>query len=124
MKETEQDTIRLIFDRGELLGRVENDCELLGDIIRIFKEDFPSHVHTLREAVKARDGKSVAASAHTLKGMLSNLAAAQAAASVARLEQLGRQGDSSGYDGALAAFEDDAGKLIPLLEACMAEECR
>jgi HPt (histidine-containing phosphotransfer) domain-containing protein len=124
MKEAEQASPCQIFDRGELLARVENDCELLGDIITIFKEDFPSHLHDLREAVKARDGKSVAIAAHTLKGMLSNLAAAQAASSVARLEQMGCQGDSQGFDEAFAAFEDDASKVIPLLEACMAEECR
>jgi len=74
--------------------------------------------------VKARDGKRVALAAHTLKGMLSNLAATQATATVARLEQLGRQGDSAGFDEAFAAFEDDASKVMPLLEACMAEECR
>jgi HPt (histidine-containing phosphotransfer) domain-containing protein len=124
MNETEKDAVSLIFDRGELLGRVENDCELLGDIIRIFKQDFPSRVVTLREAVKARDGKRVALAAHTLKGMFSNLAATQATATVAQLEQLGRQGDSAGFDEAFATFEDDASKLLPLLEACIAEECR
>jgi len=124
MKESEKDALSLIFDRGELLERVENDCELLGDLIKIFKQDFPSHLLVLREAVKARDVKRVADAAHTLKGMLANLAATQATATVARLEQLGRQGDSSGFDEAFAAFEGDASKLLPLLEACMAEECR
>jgi HPt (histidine-containing phosphotransfer) domain-containing protein len=124
MKETEKDAQRLIFDRGELLGRVENDCELLGDLIRIFKEDFPNHLLVLREAVKDRDGKGVAAAAHTLKGMFSNLAATQATVTVARLEQLGCQGDFTGIDEVFAAFEDDANKFLPLLEACMAEECR
>ncbi len=124
MNEPEKDAIRLIFDRDELMGRVENDCELLGDIIRIFKQDFPSHLLTLREAVKVRDGQRVALAAHTLKGMLSNLAATQATATVARLEQLGRRGDAAQYEEAFVGFEDDASKLIPLLEACMAEECR
>jgi HPt (histidine-containing phosphotransfer) domain-containing protein len=124
MEESQRDESHLIFDRGELLGRVENDCELLGEIIRIFKQDFPNHLLTLREAVKARDGQRVAVAAHTLKGMLSNLAATQATTTVARLEQLGRKGEASQYDEAFAAFEDDASKLLPLLEACMSEECR
>jgi HPt (histidine-containing phosphotransfer) domain-containing protein len=124
MEESQRDESRLIFDRGELLARVENDFELLGEIVRIFKQDFPSHLFALREAVKARDGKSVASVAHTLKGMLSNLAAIQATGTVARLEQLGRKGEASRYDEVFAAFEDDASKLMPLLEACMSEECR
>ena len=124
MKESENDVLRPILDRGELLGRVEHDCELLGDIIRIFKEEFPSHLLTLREAVKAGDGKRVATAAHTLKGMLSALAARQAVAAVARLERMGSQEEASGFEEAFATFEGEANKLLPLLEACMAEECR
>jgi HPt (histidine-containing phosphotransfer) domain-containing protein len=97
---------------------------LLGDIIRIFKEEFPSHLLTLREAVKAGDGKRVATAAHTLKGMLSALAARQAVAAVARLERMGSQEEASGFEEAFATFEGEANKLLPLLEACMAEECR
>lgn len=124
MKESEKDVLRPIFDRGELLGRVEYDCELLGDIIRIFKADFPCHLLALREAVKARDGKCVATEAHTLKGMLSTLAAPQAVAAVVRLERMGSQEEAAGFEAAFVIFEGEASKLLPLLEACMAEECR
>jgi HPt (histidine-containing phosphotransfer) domain-containing protein len=75
----------------------------------------------LREAVESGDGKLVAAAAHTLKGMLLNLAAAPAAAAVARLEQAGRNGEKSGFQDALAAFERDASSLLPQLDACIAE---
>jgi HPt (histidine-containing phosphotransfer) domain-containing protein len=112
------------FDYGELLVRVDNDRELLRDLLVIFKEEFPRNLLALREAVAASDGNRVATAAHTLKGMLLNLAANQAAATAARLEQLGRKGDASGYTEGLAAFESDARNLLPELDAYMTEACR
>jgi HPt (histidine-containing phosphotransfer) domain-containing protein len=121
MKETEKDSSNLSFDQGELLARVENDRELLHDLLTIFKEEFPRYLQASRVAVDAGDGKLVAVAAHALKGMLLNLAAGQAAAAVGRLEQLGRSGETAGFQDALAAFERDATSLLPQLDACMAE---
>ena len=121
MKETEKVSSNLIFDHGELLRRVDNDRELLHDLLTIFKEEFPRHLQALREAVDSGDGKLVAVAAHTLRGMLLNLAAGQAAAAVARLEQMGRSGEPSGIQDAFSAFEKDAMKLLPQLDACRAE---
>jgi two-component system sensor histidine kinase/response regulator len=120
----DKDLPHLTFDYEELLARVENDRELLRDLLMIFREEFPRQLLALREAVEARDGNRVAAAAHTLKGMLSNLAATQAAATAARLEHLGRQGEASGFDEVFAAFESDARILLPQLDACMPEVCR
>ncbi len=113
----------LDFDQGELLARVDNDRELLHDLLRIFKEEFPRQLQVLHEAVGSGDGHRVAAAAHTMKGMLANLAASQSAASAERLEQLGRSREKSDFRDALAAFERDAARLLPHLDACMAEVC-
>ena len=121
MKETEKGASHLTFDHAELFARVDNDRELLHDLLTIFKQEFPRHLKALREAVESRDGKLVAVAAHTLKGMLLNLAASQAAAAVGRLEELGRTGETSWFQDALAAFERDATSLLPQLDACMAE---
>ena len=111
----------LDFDQRELLARVDNDRELLHDLLRIFKEEFPRQLQVLHEAVGSGDGERVTAAAHTMKGMLLNLAASQSAASAERLEQLGRIGEKSGFQEALAAFERDTTRLLPHLDACMAE---
>jgi CheY-like chemotaxis protein/HPt (histidine-containing phosphotransfer) domain-containing protein len=111
----------LDFDQGELLARVDNDRELLQELLMIFKEEFPRHLQALREAVDSSNGDRVASTAHALKGMLLNLAAHHAAASVSRLEQLGRSGDLPACQKAFAAFEKDATILLPQLEACVAE---
>jgi two-component system, sensor histidine kinase and response regulator len=121
MKELEKVLSNLTFDHGELLARVGNDRELLHDLLTIFKEEFPRHLQALREAVDSGDGKLVAAAAHTLKGMLLNLAAGQAAAAAGRLEQMGCSGEASEFQEAFLAFERDAMTLLPQFDACMTE---
>jgi HPt (histidine-containing phosphotransfer) domain-containing protein len=106
------------------LARVENDRELMRDLLLIFKEEFPPHLQALRQAVDSLDGARVAAEAHTLKGMLSNLAASPAAGAAARLEQLGRSREVSEFREAYAAFEDIGKDLLLQLDACMVEACR
>lgn len=110
-----------LIDFAELLERVENDRELLRDLLLIFKEEFPQHHQALREAVKCVDAKQVASQAHTLKGMLSNLAAREAAEAASRLEQLGRNGETSKFVEPLAAFERIAKELLVQVDACVAE---
>ena len=121
VKKPVKDLPHLIFDYEELLARVENDRELLRDLLTIFREEFPHQLLALREAVEAKNGNRVAAAAHALRGMLSNLAATQAAAAVARLEQMGRKKEASGFQEAFTAFENDANQLLPQLDACMEE---
>jgi PAS domain S-box-containing protein len=112
------------FDHQELLERVENDRDLLNDLLKVFKEEFPRQLLSLREAVEAADGNRVAAAAHTMRGMLSNLAATRAAATAARLEQLARRGETSAFEEAYAAFEGDVRELLPQLDACVPEACK
>jgi HPt (histidine-containing phosphotransfer) domain-containing protein len=105
----------------ELLARVDNDRELLCDLISIFKEEFPGHLKSIRDAVARSDSAEVINVSHTLKGMLSNLAVSKAAAAAARLEQLGRGGETVSLPDALAAFEREVQGLLPEMETYMVE---
>ena len=113
----------VMIDFPELLARVENDREFMRDLLLIFKEEFPRHLQALRDAVNSLDGEKVATEAHTLKGMLSNLAATPAADAAARLEQLGRSREVSEFQEACSAFENLGKELLLQLDACMAEVC-
>jgi HPt (histidine-containing phosphotransfer) domain-containing protein len=123
VNDVDRDSSLVTFDPAELLARVDNDRELLLDLVLIFKKEFPGHLRTLREAVESRDGKRVRVAAHTLKGMLSNVAANRAAAAAAHLEQMGRNEEGSGFQESFAAFDSEAMKLLAQLEAYMAEVC-
>jgi HPt (histidine-containing phosphotransfer) domain-containing protein len=108
---------------GELLTRVENDSELLCELIGIFKEDFPRLLQSLQQSVAREDMKNVEATSHALKGMLSGLSVTQAAATASRLEQMGREGKTSGLTDALTLLESEVAQLLPELDA-YAEEAK
>lgn len=110
-----------LIDFGELLARVESDRELMRDLMVIFKEEFPRYHKALRDAVESRDAKRVTSAAHTLKGMLSNLAAHEVAVAAARLEQLGRGREISEFIEPLAAFDRLAKELLLQVDSCVGE---
>jgi HPt (histidine-containing phosphotransfer) domain-containing protein len=110
-----------LIDFAELLPRVENDRELMRELLLIFKEEFPGYHQALHDAVRSMDAKRVASEAHALKGMLSNLAAREVAGSAARLEQLGRSGETQKFAESLAAFDQLAKKLLLQVDSCVAE---
>ena len=101
----------------DLLGRVENDKQLLKDLVDIFRADLPRYVRALEAAVEAVNPAEVARSAHGLKGMLANMAAPQAAAAAAHLERLGRENDGGHFSVALGDLKDELAGLVPELEA-------
>jgi two-component system, sensor histidine kinase and response regulator len=110
-----------VWNLSELLVRVDHDQELLRDLLNIFQEDFPRAMASLRSAVATADCKKAASLSHSLKGMLSNLAAANASAAAAELERLAHAGNESALNTALANLEREASWLVPEIEAYMAE---
>jgi PAS domain S-box-containing protein len=112
------------FNPAELLARVDNDHELLRDILEIFKDDFPTHLRALREAAASEDMQRVATVGHTMKGMLSNLAASGAAEAAAQIEQVGRDGKKDHLKEAIALFEREVSDLLPKFEAYVTEVVR
>jgi HPt (histidine-containing phosphotransfer) domain-containing protein len=123
IRKKEKHMPKAIMDLTELLERVENDREIIRELLLIFKEEFPIHLRALRDAVDSMDGKKVATEAHTMKGMLSNLAAGSAASAAARLEQLGRNQEVSEFQEACVSFENLGKELLLELDTCMAEVC-
>jgi HPt (histidine-containing phosphotransfer) domain-containing protein len=110
-----------IVNVAELFARVDNDAELLRELIAIFEIEFPRLLFALREAIGQENLKNVGKLGHTLRGMLSNLAATRATAAAARLEQLGNSRDGTALKNAMALFESEVTELLPELEACVAK---
>jgi HPt (histidine-containing phosphotransfer) domain-containing protein len=101
----------------DLLVRVDNDRDLLRELIEIFKVEYPTLLQQLQEHVVRRDMKSVERVCHGMRGMLSSLSANRAAATTARLEQMGRDGDSAGLNDALVVLEQEYNELLLELDA-------
>lgn len=121
MKKNENTNPEPVWNLQELLARVDNDLELVRDLLAIFHEDSPEHISSLGRAVAAGDLSSVAAVAHSLKGMLSNLSALRASAAVARLERMARNGEKEGLTEAFKAFQREMNSLTQELASYSAE---
>jgi len=121
MNKKEEGHAEPVWNLAELLEMVDNDQELLRELLDIFKEDFPQTIQSLQSAVNAEDLKNSSRLSHTLKGMLSSLGATAAAAAASKLEALSSAGETASLEGAFNALEAEAHRLLPELEAYMAE---
>lgn len=121
VNEREKQMGKKLIDFEELLERTENDRELMRDLLTIFKEEFPQRLEALSEAVASLNAAKVVLEAHALKGMLSNLAAIEAAAAVAELERFGRNNETSRFPESFSHFEVIAKELSRQVKASMTE---
>jgi HPt (histidine-containing phosphotransfer) domain-containing protein len=122
MKNREENRAEPAWNQAELLERVDHDEELLEELLSIFKADFPRTIRSLEEAVARADLKSSAALSHALKGMLSNLGAARAAAAAAVLEKTASStGETNALKDGLKALHRETDDLLPELNAYISE---
>lgn len=61
------------FDREEVLRRLGNDTELLGELLEYAQEDFPAYMQSLEEAIESGDSERIQRAAHKLKGFARNM---------------------------------------------------
>jgi HPt (histidine-containing phosphotransfer) domain-containing protein len=121
MQKSESQPSNPAWNFEEFLRRVDNDRELLQELVIIFQKECPRHLNSLKAAVAQKNSQNVAAVAHALKGMLSNLAGSRAAAAAGSLEKLARGGELAAMEAALLALEREVGSLLPEVETYMAE---
>ena len=100
------------FDERELLERVDNDWEFLGETVQMLSADGPALLREIRRAMESDDAPAVGRGAHALKGMISNFCSPAAQASALEVERVGKAGDLSLAAQALATLEADVQTLI------------
>jgi CheY-like chemotaxis protein len=110
------------FDRDALLTEVGGDMDLLGEMVKLFREDWPRRVAQLRAAVRGGRGHDLAASAHALKGSIGTFRAADAFETARRLEFLGRQEDFAAADQTVRSLEEKLRALESSLSTLLEEE--
>ena len=82
-----------VFDDRELLERVDNDWDLLGETVEMLATDGRALIEEIRQSLAKQDAAGVARAAHTLKGMISNFCAPAAQESALAVEKIGKSGD-------------------------------
>jgi signal transduction histidine kinase/CheY-like chemotaxis protein len=99
------------WNKAEALDRIGGDEELLRDLCRIFLEESPRLLETLRQAVGEGDAESVMRAAHSLKGETGYLGAAGTTQAARQLEEIGRLKDLSQAPKLLAGLETELAGL-------------
>jgi len=109
-----------VFDREQAMAATGGDQELLVEIVGLFLEDCPQMVAEIGRALAAADLDAARRAAHTLKGSVAVLGAQALAAAAREVEDLVRGGDLDGARSAQARVEQEAKRLLPLLEELLA----
>jgi two-component system sensor histidine kinase/response regulator len=100
------------IDRISLLERVEGDHELLGEMIRLFQEDAPGLLATMRDALQRGDMVVLERSAHSLKGAAGNLSAKPTVTAAWQLEQGAKNKDAGSVTARFAEVERVVSRLL------------
>jgi HPt (histidine-containing phosphotransfer) domain-containing protein len=87
-----------VLDRAELLKQVGRNWDFLRRIVTMFEEDYPPLERSIEAAVAAGDPQALHLALHKLKGILKNLHAVRALATLDTVERCGQQGDNAGAE--------------------------
>ena len=82
-------------DRGELIARTQGDWELLQEILSLCETGVRPRINQLESEISRGDLATARATAHTLKGLLSNLAAVRGAELARDVQRTLEHGQSS-----------------------------
>ncbi len=106
-----------VFDREELLARVEGDAALVQELLSLFREDAPAIVNEIRQCLDSADWAGVARGAHKLKGACANIGAHRATRSAHTLELMsaGSRADHAAPE--FAILEQELAQLDVALRA-------
>ncbi len=106
-----------IFNEVELLGRVFGDASLMGDVIRVFLDDFPARLAEIGDALRREDPEALRLAAHALRGAAGNISATDVMASALVLEQMGTESRMDAAEGAWRKLAGHADRLIDELRS-------
>ena len=101
------------IDKAALMENFKDGEDLLKSIAGVFVEHAPKWMADIQDAITRRDAKALMASAHTLKGSVSNFIQEGPYDSAMQLELKGRSGEWSGVED---VFEDLRGQIHALCE--------
>jgi HPt (histidine-containing phosphotransfer) domain-containing protein len=103
------------FDRAAFHEQMAGDSDLMKEIISIFFEESASQLKSLENALQSQEFPKASRLAHSLKGSLGSLHAAQARYWAQALEMAAASGDSSRCGQCLSALEESISALQPRL---------
>jgi two-component system, sensor histidine kinase and response regulator len=115
-------TVKLVpgaspVDLAAALRSVDGDMTILMEMIDLFRQDYPTHLAELRQAIMQGDASHLERSAHCLKGAMSVFGADTAYALAAELEVLGRTARLECASTVVDALDAELARLIAFFAA-------
>ncbi|MBT8484560.1 MAG: response regulator [Phycisphaerales bacterium] len=118
---TEETPADACVNRSELLDRVCGATDILADLIGLFDVESHRLEQRMLDAAAGADADGLASAAHALKGSAGNMAGHRVHAVAAHLERIGRSGDLSLAEDALATLTKELGQMRAELETMQGE---
>ena len=109
-------------DKAQLLESIDSDLAFLADALQVYNEDCPQLLSQMRSALTRQDNATLEDAAHTLKGLLSNLAAYPAVEAALKLEAMASCGELSGAENAIAVLENESLRVKVALEEMLRQD--
>jgi two-component system, sensor histidine kinase and response regulator len=106
-----------IIDKEELLEEIDGDWEFLEESVDMLNEDAPELLSEIKKGMDTNNSETIWQSAHALKSMVGNFAAKRAFDAAYQVESIGRSGDVSKINDAVAHLESE----IDLLKSALLE---
>ncbi|MCP4716756.1 MAG: response regulator, partial [Deltaproteobacteria bacterium] len=104
-----------VFNRVEMMERLDNDEELIAMLLKSFVEIFPSNFTELQQAVEDKNAEMVHLLGHTIKGSSANVSADAMRNVALEIEKSGKAGDIT----KAAGFFEDLKKEFERFEICL-----
>ena len=95
---------------------LDDDRQLLDDLARQFRRDYPTQLAVLRTALDARDAERAAYAAHKLAGMVGVFSAKASLAAAHLVEDHARAGDLAAATASAAALDTEVARLDHALD--------
>jgi HPt (histidine-containing phosphotransfer) domain-containing protein len=104
-------------DTKQLLDLLDDDRALLGELVELFRADYPNHLNAAQKAIEGQNFIELERAGHTLKGALGNLSAKQASSLAHELESMGRECDLNHAQRTLDQLASEIEHVTGALEA-------
>ena len=111
-----------VLSLSELSERLAGDRSLVREIIGLYLKEAPTMLSRIQKALVREEPEALYRAAHTLKGVLANLAAGKAFEAARRLEEAGRKGNMEESRKLLAEVKVEMERLEKALQGIQSDD--
>lgn len=105
-----------VFDKADLMERLDGDMSLAVDLAELFVTDVREKLQGLRQAIEEKSGGEIEKEAHSLKGAASNISAEKVRHLAADIETAAGRNDMASVLALYSLLMDGVEELVDALQ--------